>query len=65
MDIKAHRVDNVIIEHWFHSLKCKLIYINEFNLLKELRIAIGSIFKSITLLVPMNIWIIVTQPNSI
>ena len=42
MDGKARWVDNVIIERWFRSLKCELIYINEFNSPKELRRAIGE-----------------------
>ncbi|NLB90516.1 MAG: IS3 family transposase [Clostridiales bacterium] len=37
MDGKARWVDNVIIEHWFRSLKCDHIYINEYNSPKELR----------------------------
>ena len=42
MDGKSRWVDNVIIERWFRSLKCELIYINDFNSPRELRQAIGE-----------------------
>ena len=42
MDGKARWVDNVRIERWFRSLKCELIYINDFNTPRELRQAIGE-----------------------
>ena len=42
MDGKARWVDNVRIERWFRSLKCELIYINDFNSPRELRQAIGE-----------------------
>ena len=35
MDGKARWVDNVRIERWFRSLKCELIYINDFNTPRE------------------------------
>jgi len=34
---KARWVDNVIIERWFRSLKCEIIYINELETPKILR----------------------------
>lgn len=37
MDGKARRVDNVIIERWFRSLKTEYVYINEFDSPKALR----------------------------
>lgn len=46
MDGKARWVDNVIIERWFRSLKCELIYINEFQTPRELRQAIGNYIHS-------------------
>ena len=46
MDGKARWVDNVIIEKWFRSLKCELIYINEFQSPRELRQAIGNYIHS-------------------
>lgn len=36
MDGRARWVDNVIIERWFRSLKCENIYINEYNVPREL-----------------------------
>jgi putative transposase len=37
MDGKARWVDNVIIEHWFRSLKTEYVYINEYTSPAELR----------------------------
>ena len=46
MDGKARWADNVMIERWFRSLKCELIYINEFQTPRELRQAIGNYIQS-------------------
>lgn len=45
MDGKSRWADNIIIERWFRSLKTELIYINEFNTPKELRISIRNYIK--------------------
>ena len=42
MDGKSRWADNIMIERWFRFLKTELIYINEFNTPKELRIEIGK-----------------------
>lgn len=42
MDGKSRWADNIMIERWFRSLKTEMIYINEFNSPKELRIAIRN-----------------------
>ena len=42
MDGKARWVDNVMIERWFRTLKCELIYIEEFDNPRQLRKRIGE-----------------------
>ena len=42
MDGKARWVDNVMIELWFRTLKCELIYIEEFDNPRQLRKRIGE-----------------------
>ncbi len=42
MDGKARWVDNVIIERWFRSLKCDNIYLNDYQLPRELRSGIAQ-----------------------
>lgn len=37
MDGKSHWADNIMIEHWFRSLKTEQIYPNEYRSPKELR----------------------------
>ena len=46
MDGKARWTDNVMIERWFRSPKCELIYINEFQTPRKLRQAIGNYIHS-------------------
>lgn len=40
MDGKSRWADNIMIERWFRSLKTELIYINEFQTPRELRVGI-------------------------
>jgi len=42
MDGKERCVDNVIIERWFRSLKCDNIYLNDYQLPRELRLGIAQ-----------------------
>ena len=46
MDGKLRWADNIMIEHWFRSLKTEMIYINEFHSPRELRSAIREYIHS-------------------
>ena len=37
MDGKSRWADNIMIERWFRSLKCEILYISEYNTPRELR----------------------------
>ena len=52
MDGRSRWADNIMIERWFRSLKTELIYINEFNTPKELRIEIGKYINTYNMVRP-------------
>jgi putative transposase len=73
MDGKGRATDNIVIERFWRSIKCELIYLNEYNSIKELRDDVKDyidfynyrrVHQSLNYKKPMNIYLDHSKLNS-